>query len=596
MLYQGKPLNGFYRCVELLGAGGISVVWLAVDERFNRKVAIKKLERKRGEDSIEQLEKFSQLFEREAKTLSKLDHDAFPRVIEFFSDWDNILKIDAPCIVMDFIGGESLFEKSKNNPLSLDEVISLTYELLDAIKYLHQPDSDKPIVIHRDIKPENLKYSKQGKLKILDFGLAKEFIEVRDIQENKSYPAGTLPYAPLEQGLKYSEGWWELLYKFEDKAEEFARQDSVPATDIFSIGATLYFLLSGRTPMLDAASRAKVVWSGIGLDPLKPIVEINSNVPPEISQIIHKALNLEIAERYQDVASMQADFDAYFEKQKRLQEAKEREKLEINLRENFEKNFETLKQEIESKAAETERKLKEIIEEKNETIKQLENEKGIKQVNPNPLPREQKNQTRRSGIGILLFSLFGFLIIGFISFAIGYNEGFSSSDKSLTNLNANALKTVTIDPTPSPILTPTPTPVPTPTPKYDIPEIEAIVESFQLFEGGNEMPDEIKFGTVFKASKTRYVWFELKFKHPNFDTIKSVELTQEWYKNGVKVLPGCSSPQTILFFKNYSRDYTYFHSGCGNTNPGVSWTAGKYEVIIRHGQKIIANKAFEVKK
>src|SRR2546421_6297213 len=158
MLSEGTILQGRYRIVRQLGQGGMGAVYEAVDERLDTVVALK--------ETFFVEEKLRKQFEREARLLARLHHQALPRVSDHFNEGDGQF------LVMQFVAGVDLFEMltTRGAPFPEDEVARWADQLCDALDYLHTQD---PQIIHRDIKPQNLKLTARGQIVLLDFGLAK---------------------------------------------------------------------------------------------------------------------------------------------------------------------------------------------------------------------------------------------------------------------------------------------------------------------------------------------------------------------------------------------------------------------------------------
>src|SRR5256885_5755558 len=185
MLTEGTILQGRYRIVRQLGQGGMGAVHEAIDERLDTVVALK--------ETFFVDEKLRKQFEREARLLARLHHQALPRVSDHFNEGDGQF------LVMQFIAGEDLFEmlNARNAPFPQDEVARWGDQLCDALDYLHTQD---PQIIHRDIKPQNLKLTLRGQIVLLDFGLAKGSAgPLTAVTTSASTFCYTPHYAPPEQ-------------------------------------------------------------------------------------------------------------------------------------------------------------------------------------------------------------------------------------------------------------------------------------------------------------------------------------------------------------------------------------------------------------
>jgi len=265
MLQTGTVLQGRFLIGQQLAQGGMGAVYLATDQKFGSCVAIK-------ERAYEHAE-LAEAFEREARLLNTLHHPILPHVSDYFSDGSGHF------LVMEYIEGEDLSEVLKRDgAFRLADVIRWAMELLDGLDYLHSQD---PPVIHRDIKPGNLKLTSRGNIVLLDFGLAKE--TTGNTQGVRSVFGYSRRYSPLEQ--------------IEGVGTDVR-------SDIFSLGATLFHLMTGEAP-IDVLARASAIISGRP-DPLSSARDINPEVPPTISGILDRALALDREKRFSSAAEMRS--------------------------------------------------------------------------------------------------------------------------------------------------------------------------------------------------------------------------------------------------------------------------------------------------
>jgi serine/threonine protein kinase len=219
-----------YRVVDKLGAGGMGEVYLAEDTKLNRKVAIKFLPPESVAD-----EQAKRRLLREAQAAAALDHANICAIYEVGE------AAGRSFIVMQYVEGETLAARLKRQPLGLREALTIASQVAEALSEAHARG-----IIHRDIKPENIMLTVRGQVKVLDFGLAKVMPEkaVADSQaetaEQLTTPGmmiGTVPYMSPEQ----------------------VRGEALDGrSDIFSFGAVLYEMLSGRRPF-EARSPAEVI-------------------------------------------------------------------------------------------------------------------------------------------------------------------------------------------------------------------------------------------------------------------------------------------------------------------------------------------------
>jgi branched-chain amino acid transport system substrate-binding protein len=267
MLPPGVVLQNRYRIIRQLGQGGMGTVYEAIDQRFDSQVAIK--EARFNEVALRKQ------FAREAKLLNQLRHPAVTRVMDHFTEGDSQF------LVMDFIAGEDLWEllRKRGVAFPVAEVLGWAEQLLDALRYLH--NQHRPI-IHRDIKPHNLKLLDTGQIILLDFGLAKGFVRRASRASSDSSIFGyTLNYAPLEQ-------------------IQGTGTDS--RSDLYSLGATLYHLMTGAVPP-DVLTRVAATTDGQP-DPLRPAHEINRLIPAEVSGVLNTAMAVGRNRRPADAAEM----------------------------------------------------------------------------------------------------------------------------------------------------------------------------------------------------------------------------------------------------------------------------------------------------
>ncbi len=212
-------------------------------------------------------------FEREAQFLANLDHPALPKVTDHFAEGGSQF------LIMEYVPGDDLATqlKTRGQPFNTREVLEWADQLLDALEYLHAHD---PPIIHRDIKPENLKLNPRGKIILLDFGLAKGATAEMS-HMSRSIFGFTPNYAPLEQ-------------------VQGERTDA--RSDLYSLGATLYHLLTAQIPPRITARLAAVADGHV--DPLRPADEINSQVPSSVAAVLTRAKARDRSRRPHSAADM----------------------------------------------------------------------------------------------------------------------------------------------------------------------------------------------------------------------------------------------------------------------------------------------------
>ncbi|MCL4796538.1 MAG: protein kinase [Bryobacteraceae bacterium] len=250
-----------YRVLDKLGEGGMGRVFRAVDARLGRTVAVKVVNAA-----------FTQRFEREARAIAALNH---PHICTLHDVGEHE---GAPFLVMEFVEGKPL-----HGPLPVDEALGYAIQIAHALAAAH-----KAGIVHRDLKPDNILLTAEGSVKILDFGLAKlhqtapEALKLTTMTEQGTI-AGTGPYMSPEQ----------------------AQGEAVDArSDIFSFGAVLYELLSGRRAFARETFQATLV-AVVAMEP-EPLRE----APPTVARIVAKMLAKEREKRYQRAGDLLKDLEA----------------------------------------------------------------------------------------------------------------------------------------------------------------------------------------------------------------------------------------------------------------------------------------------
>jgi eukaryotic-like serine/threonine-protein kinase len=264
---------GHYRIVEKIGAGGMGEVYRARDEHLDREVAIKVLPPGTLSD-----ESSRKRFHKEAITLSRLNHPNIATI----HDFDTQQGVDF--LVMEYIPGITLSEKLAGRPLPEKEVVTLGSQLAEGLSAAHEHG-----VVHCDLKPSNLRLTGDGRLKILDFGLAKLRLPVTATAATESLSetgtmVGTLPYMAPEQLLA---------------GEIDAR------TDIHAAGAVLYEMATGQRLFADS-ERSQLI-GAILRRPPRPPTTLNPRLSPELERIIGKCLEKEPDNRYQSAKEIVVD-------------------------------------------------------------------------------------------------------------------------------------------------------------------------------------------------------------------------------------------------------------------------------------------------
>lgn len=278
-LQPGTALNGGKYIIEKkIGEGGFGITYKAMQTGLNRAVCIKEYFlagrcvrntyartvqlQGVGEDVFE---KYRQAFVKEAQTLASLRHPNIVEVIDIFDE------NNTSYMVMPFIEGRSLQSIVENNgPLPYPEAVNYIAQITNAVGYIHERH-----ILHRDIKPENIMITADYKAILIDFGSAREFEQDKTQRHTSMLTHG---YAPPEQYTANS------------------RKGSY--TDIYALGASLYFILTGQVP-IEAAARS--------IEELPEPKSLNSKIPDEANRTIMKAMQLKVTDRYQTVQEFMDD-------------------------------------------------------------------------------------------------------------------------------------------------------------------------------------------------------------------------------------------------------------------------------------------------
>ena len=263
-MYNRQILH--YKIIEKLGEGGMGVVYLAEDLNLERKVAIKFLPRHIAGNSEER-----ERFKIEAKAAAALNHPNIATIYAIEESGEDTF------IVMEFIDGIELKDKIKSGPIPIKEAINIAVQIAEGLEAAH-----KKGIVHRDIKSQNIMISDDGKVKIMDFGLAKVSGGTQLTKVGSTI--GTAAYMSPEQAL----------------GEEVDSR-----SDIFSFGVVLYEMLTTRPPF-NAEHQAALVYSVINETP-QPVARFNNKVSQDFERIVFKALAKDKEERYQHADDIIAD-------------------------------------------------------------------------------------------------------------------------------------------------------------------------------------------------------------------------------------------------------------------------------------------------
>ncbi len=270
MTRVGTVLGGKYEILKKIGQGGMSIVYLAMDTRLNKQWAVKEIKKSKKQDTKTLLKGLRM----EANILKMVDHPVLPRIVDIINYKNTVF------VVMDYIEGRPLSEVLKlEGAQPQDKVIEWAKDLCSALDYLH---SMNPPIIYRDMKPSNIMLKPDGKVKLIDFGTAKE-LDVESLADTTAL--GTRGYAAPEQ---FGDARGRGIHKTDAR------------TDIYSLGATLYHILTGKNP-----SEPPYV--------IKPIRHWNPMLSSGLEKIINKCTMPNPEDRYQNCAELIYDLEHYEE-------------------------------------------------------------------------------------------------------------------------------------------------------------------------------------------------------------------------------------------------------------------------------------------
>ena len=271
-------LAGRYEVRSLIGRGGMAEVHLGFDTRLSRVVAIKMLRRDLAQDSV-----FQVRFRREAQSAASLNH---PNIVAVYDTGEEIIEdatgrsIAVPYIVMEYVEGHTVKDLiSDGTAVPINEAIEIVSGVLSALQYSHANH-----LVHRDIKPGNIMLTSNGKVKVMDFGIARALTDSQATMTQTNAVVGTAQYLSPEQ----------------------ARGETVDArSDLYSTGVVLFELLTGRPPF-KGDSAVAVAYQHVEQIPPTPS-SILSDIPDSLDRVVLKSLAKNREDRYSSATAMLAD-------------------------------------------------------------------------------------------------------------------------------------------------------------------------------------------------------------------------------------------------------------------------------------------------
>ncbi len=263
MLEVGSLVDGKYKILNKVGQGGMSIVYLAMNERANKQWAVKEVRK----DGVLDFESVKQGLVAETDILKKLSHKHLPSIVDVIDTEDSFI------IIMDYVQGNSLDKALKEfGAQPQEDVIEWAKQLCDVLHYLH---TRTPAIIYRDMKPANVMLKPDGSISLIDFGTAREH---KAFKVEDTTCLGTRGYAAPEQ--------------YGGMGQTDAR------TDIYCLGATIYHLVTGMNPSEPPYE-------------MRPITQIDSTLSTGLEKIILKCTQNNPADRYQSCAELMYDLEHY---------------------------------------------------------------------------------------------------------------------------------------------------------------------------------------------------------------------------------------------------------------------------------------------
>ncbi|MDO5081443.1 Stk1 family PASTA domain-containing Ser/Thr kinase [Buchananella hordeovulneris] len=273
-----RILGGRYEVRQLIGRGGMADVYVGFDSRLNRTVAIKVLRADLARDPM-----FQNRFRREAQSAGRLNH---PAIVAVYDTGEEATRFadgatgTVPYIIMEYVEGHTVRELlSEGDPVPIPEAVEIVAGILNALEYSHREG-----IVHRDIKPGNVMLTTDGKIKVMDFGIARAIEDSQSSMTQTHGVVGTAQYLSPEQ----------------------ARGEIVDSrSDLYSTGCVLFELLTGRPPF-SGDTAVSVAYQHVQELP-KPPSSIAADIPGSLDRVVLKSLAKNRDERYPDAATMRQD-------------------------------------------------------------------------------------------------------------------------------------------------------------------------------------------------------------------------------------------------------------------------------------------------
>ena len=288
--FDKKTIAGKYQILEELGKGGMGIVYKAKDTKLDRIVALKFLPPELTQD-----DDVRERFIQEAKTAAALNHPNITVIHEIDEDEGRTF------IAMEFIGGQSLKEKTKSGPLEIDDAVRIASQVADGLQEAHEKG-----IVHRDIKPANIMLTEKGQAKIVDFGIAKLVGQVRLTRTGTTI--GTVAYMSPEQA----------------KGDEVDHR-----SDIWSMGVVLYEMLTGELPFKGNREQT-MIYSILNADPVTPQT-YRKDISIRVLDLLEKTLQKNPADRFQSSLDFRNALESCAKRAAKIPAETERHNLPVRL-------------------------------------------------------------------------------------------------------------------------------------------------------------------------------------------------------------------------------------------------------------------------